>query len=60
MNELINCSDCPFGNNECGWAHCPTKDEWRIIKDHFKDKVIKSLENFKLPSVIEAIKKIFE
>ena len=39
MNNLpsnkIDCKDCPFGNNECGWARCPTKEEWEAIGDHF-------------------------
>jgi len=35
-SSKIKCSECPFGNNECGWARCPTKDEWAVIKNYIK------------------------
>ena len=38
LTDKIDCSECPFGNNECSWARCPTKDEWEVIKYYFEKR----------------------
>jgi len=38
-DKIIECSECPYGHyGECGWARCPTQEEWNMIKAYFKEK----------------------
>jgi len=36
--SIIDCKECPYGHfGECGWARCPTKEEWNTVKHYFQE-----------------------
>jgi len=58
-SSKIDCNECAFNDNECGWARCPTKDEWEVIKAHFKKiyKIEELIDDIKTFSFIDNFEK---